>query len=130
MIGNAQTAVEREQYVQKLLALLQTPAFGALTQRPEFPAVEFFKWIMNEVNFRQINSLMGALTMNQAIRQQGQEMGVPQGDMASFQQAMNNMQMAAIPEFANMLANQRAAGEIPSATTFRDEVVAEDNEMI
>lgn len=130
MIGNAQTAVEREQYVQKLLALLQTPAFGALTQRPEFPAVEFFKWIMNEVNFRQINSLMEALTMNQAIRQQGQAMGVPQGDMASFQQAMNNMQMAAIPEFANMLANQQAAGEIPSATTFRDEVVAEDNEMI
>lgn len=130
IIGNAQTAVEREQYTQKILALLQTPAFGALTQRPEFPAIEFFKWIMNEVNFRQINSLVGALTMNQAIRQQGQAMGVPQGEMGNFQQAMNNMQMAAIPEFANMLAQQQAAGEIPNSATFRDEVVAEDNEMI
>lgn len=126
MIGNAQTAVEREQYVERILALLGTPAFAAVTQRPEFPALDFFKWILNEVNFRQISSLVAALTMGQAIDEQGRAMGIPQGEMGNFHSAMNDMQLQAIPDMANMLAQQEAAGEIPQASEVRDEVIAQD----
>ena len=130
MIGNAQTAVEREQYVQRIIEVLGTPAFASITQRPEFPSMDFFKWVLNEVNFRQITSLTQALTMGQAIANQGREMGVPQGDMGRFASTMNNMQLAAIPEFANILAEQEAEGDIPNVTQTRDEVVAQDNSLI
>lgn len=126
MIGNAQTAVEREQYVERILQLLQTPAFAAVTQRPEFPALDFFKWILNEVNFRQIDSLVGALTMGQAIQEQGRALGIPQGEMGGFQSAMNDMQLQAIPDFANLLAQQEASGQIPNPTDVREEVIAQD----
>lgn len=126
MIGNAQTAVEREQYVERILQVLQTPAFVSLTQRPEFPALDFFKWVLNEVNFRQITSLVSALTMGQAIQEQGRAIGVPEGDMGTFQQAMNDMQLQAIPEFANQLAQQQAMGQIPNPTDVREQVMAED----
>lgn len=130
MIGNAQTAVEREQYVQRIIEVLGTPAFASITQRPEFPSMDFFKWVLNEVNFRQITSLTQALTMGQAIANQGREMGVPQGDMGKFTNTMNNMQLAAIPEFANILAEQQAEGDIPDVGQTRDEVVAQDNSLI
>ena len=130
MIGNAQTAVEREQYVQRIIEVLGTPAFASITQRPEFPSMDFFKWVLNEVNFRQITSLTQALTMGQAIANQGREMGVPQGDMGKFANTMNNMQLAAIPEFANILAEQQAEGDIPDVGQTRDEVVAQDNSLI
>lgn len=130
MIGNAQTAVEREQYIQRIIEILGTPAFASITQRPGFPAMDFFKWVLNEANFRQIDSLVQALTMGQAIEQQGQEMGIPQGQMGQFANDMNSIQMAAIPEFANMLAQQQADGQIPQADTVRDEVVAQDQQML
>lgn len=130
IIGNAQTAVEREQYVQRIIEVLGTPAFASILQRPEFPAMEFLKWTLNEVNFRQITSLMGALTMGQAVSDAGQQMGVPQNEMGNFRNQMQQLQLAAIPEFANLLAQQQAAGEIPSAMSEANQVRAEDSEMI
>ena len=126
MIGNAQTAVEREQYVERILQALGTPAFAALTQRPDFPALDFFKWILNEVNFRQITSLVSALTMSEAITEQGRAIGIPQGKMGEFQSAMRDMQLQSVPDMANMLAQQEAQGEIPNAAEVRDEVIQQD----
>ena len=61
MIGNAQTSVEKEQSVMKLFQLMGSPAFQSIVQRPEFPAGDFFIWLLNELNYRQINTLSSAL---------------------------------------------------------------------
>ena len=114
MIGNAQTSVEREQYVQKIMSLLNLPAIQTIVQRPEFPAMEFFKWVLNEVNFRQINSLLDAVTFDDKIVKQGQAMGVKPNNMNGFVSDMKSSMLGAVPEFANMLQQQQASGDIPN----------------
>ncbi len=113
MIGNAQTAVEREQSVNKLFQLMGAPVFQTIVQRPEFPATEFFKWIMNELNYRQANTLTQALGIRGAIRQEGNARGIPEGQMGNFINDMESGIMGTIPEFANMLQEQQSDGQIP-----------------
>ena len=114
MIGNAQTAVEREQSVQKLFQLMGSPAFQTIVQRPEFPASEFFIWILNELNYRQANTLTSALGISGAIRDEAYKRGVEPGMIGNFVGNMERGIKGAIPEFANMLEEQKAMGEIPN----------------
>lgn len=114
MIGNAQTAVEREQSVQKLFQLMGSPAFQSVVQRPEFPASDFFIWVLNELNYRQINTLSNSLGLRQAIRQEANSRGIPEGHVGQYVNDMEAGIRGAIPEFANMLDEQRAMGEIPN----------------
>ena len=107
MLGSAQTSVEREQYVQRIIQLLSSPVFQSVVQRPEFPASEFFKWILNEVNFRQIDSLTNAIGLRDLIRQHGESIGVPNKEMPEY---INNMEggiKEAIPEFSDMMNQAR-----------------------
>ena len=122
MIGNAQTAVEREQSVQKLFQLMGSPAFQTIVQRPEFPASEFFIWILNELNYRQANTLTSALGISGAIRDEAYKRGVEPGMIGSFVGNMERGIKGAIPEFANMLEEQEALGEIPRPREVADEV--------
>ena len=122
MIGNAQTAVEREQSVQKLFQLMGSPAFQTIVQRPEFPAGEFFIWILNELNYRQANTLTTALGIGGAISQEAYARGVEPGDIGRFVGNMERGIKGAIPEFANMLEEQEAMGEIPKPREVADEV--------
>lgn len=113
MIGNAQTSVEREQSVQKLFQLLGAPTFQSIVQRPEFPAADFFAWVLNELNYRQIDTLCNAIGIRQAIRQEAEARGVPEGQVGQYVNKMESGIKGAIPEFANILQEQRADGEIP-----------------
>ena len=122
MIGNAQTAVEREQSVTKLFQLMGSPAFQSIVQRPEFPAGDFFIWILNEMNYRQINTLSNALGIRQAIRQEANERGIPEGQVGQYVNDMERGIKGAIPEFANLLEEQQMEGEIPNSTDVREEV--------
>ena len=122
MIGNAQTAVEREQSVTKLFQLMGSPAFQSIVQRPEFPAGDFFIWILNEMNYRQINTLSNALGIRQAIRQEANERGIPEGQVGQYVNDMERGIKGAIPEFANLLEEQQMEGEIPNSTDMREEV--------
>lgn len=122
MIGNAQTAVEREQSVAKLFQLMGSPAFQSIVQRPEFPAGDFFIWILNEMNYRQINTLSNSLGIRQAIRQEANDRGIPEGQVGQYVNDMERGIKGAIPEFANLLEEQQVDGEIPHATEVRDEV--------
>lgn len=122
MIGNAQTSVERESSVQKLFQLLGSPAFQTIVQRPEFPAADFFVWVLNELNYRQINTLSRAVGLRGAIRQEANDRGVPEGQIGQYVNDMERGITAAIPEFANMLEQQQAMGQIPNPTEVRKEV--------
>ena len=122
MIGNAQTNVEREGMVQKLFQLLGAPAFQSIVQRPEFPAADFFIWVLNELNYRQINTLSRSLGLRGAIRDEANARGIPEGQVGQYVNDMERGITAAIPEFANMLEMQRAAGQIPDPTEVRKEV--------
>ena len=122
MIGNAQTAVEREQSVNKLFQLMGTPVFQTIVQRPEFPAAEFFKWVMDELNYRQTNTLTQALGIRGAIRQEGNARGIPEGQMGNFINDMERGIMGTIPEFANMLQEQQSDGQIPIPSEMVDQV--------
>lgn len=122
MIGNAQTAVEREQSVAKLFQLMGSPAFQSIVQRPEFPAGDFFIWVLNEMNYRQINTLSNSLGIRQAIRQEANERGIPEGQVGQYVNDMERGIKGAIPEFANLLEEQQTEGEIPHADEVRDEV--------
>lgn len=113
MIGNAQNSVEREQSVNKLLQLMGSPAFQTIVQRPEFPATEFFNWVLNEMNYRQINTLTTALGISGTIRQEANQRNIPKKDVGRFVNDMNRGIKGSIPEFANMLQQQQAEGEIP-----------------
>lgn len=114
MIGNAQTSVEREQMVAKLFQLLGSPAFQSIVQRPEFPAGDFLIWVLNETNFRQINTLAPALQLRQAIRQEANARGIPEGQVGQYVNDMERGIKGAIPEFANVLEEQKADGQIPN----------------
>ena len=114
MIGNAQTSVEREQMVAKLFQLLGSPAFQSIVQRPEFPAGDFLIWVLNETNFRQINTLAPALQLRQAIRQEANARGIPEGKVGQYVNDMERGIKGAIPEFANVLEEQEADGQIPN----------------
>jgi hypothetical protein len=122
MIGNAQTSIEREASVQKLFQLMGAPAFQSIVQRPEFPAGDFFTWVLNELNYRQINTLSRSLGLRQAIRQEANSRGIPEGKVGQYVNDMERGITAAIPEFANMLEMQQDAGQIPNPTEVRDEV--------
>ena len=122
MIGNAQTAVEREQSVAKLFQLMGSPAFQSIVQRPEFPAGDFFIWILNEMNYRQINTLSNSLGIRQAIRQEANDRGIPEGQVGQYVNDMERGIKGAIPEFANLLEEQQMEGEIPNSTDMREEV--------
>lgn len=122
MIGNAQTSVEREGAVQKLFQLMGAPAFQSIVQRPEFPAAEFFIWILNELNYRQINTLSRSLGIRGAIRQEANDRNIPEGQVGQYVNDMERGITAAIPEFANMLEMQKAAGQIPDPTEMRKQV--------
>ena len=122
MIGNAQTSIEREASVQKLFQLMGAPAFQSIVQRPEFPAADFFTWVLNELNYRQINTLSRSLGLRQAIRQEANNRGIPEGQVGQYVNDMERGITAAIPEFANMLEMQQTAGQIPNPTEVRDEV--------
>ena len=122
MIGNAQNAVEREQSVMKLFQLMGSPAFQSIVQRPEFPAADFFIWLLNEMNYRQINTLSHALQLNQAIRQEANNRGIPEGQVGEYVNEMQRGIKGAIPEFANILDEQRAEGEIPKPRETAEEV--------
>lgn len=122
IIGNAQTAVEREQSVMKLFQLMGSPSFQSIVQRPEFPAADFFIWVLNEMNYRQINTLSNALGIRQAIRQEANARGIPEGQVGQYVNDMERGIRGAIPEFANMLEEQQADGQIPDSTETREEV--------
>lgn len=122
MIGNAQTSVEREQSVMKLFQLLGAPAFQSIVQRPEFPAGDFFMWVMNEMNYRQANTLAPTLGIRQAIRQEANARGIPEGQVGNYVRDMEGGIREAIPEFANMLQEQQAAGQIPNPTDTTEQV--------
>jgi hypothetical protein len=125
MIGNAQTSVEKEGSVQKLFQLMGSPAFQTIVQRPEFPAADFFIWILNELNYRQINTLSRAIGLRGAIRQEANARGIPEGHVGQYVNDMERGITAAIPEFANMLEEQQIAGQIPDPTLTREEVQAQ-----
>ena len=122
MIGNAQTAVEREQSVMKLFQLMGSPSFQSIVQRPEFPAADFFIWVLNEMNYRQINTLSNALGIRQAIRQEANARGIPEGQVGQYVNDMERGIKGAIPEFANMLEEQQADGQIPDSKETREAV--------
>ena len=122
MIGNAQTSVERESAVMKLFQLLGAPAFQSIVQRPEFPAGDFFIWVLNELNYRQINTLSNSLKIRQAIRQEANDRGVPEGQVGQYVNDMERGIQGAIPEFANMLEEQQANNEIPIPREVREQV--------
>lgn len=122
MIGNAQTAVEREQSIMKLFQLMGAPAFQSIVQRPEFPASDFFIWVLNEMNYRQINTLSNALSLRQAIRQEANNRGIPDAQVGQYVNDMERGIRGAIPEFANMLEEQQVDGQIPDARLTSDEV--------
>lgn len=122
IIGNAQTAVEREQSVMKLFQLMGSPSFQSIVQRPEFPAADFFIWVLNEMNYRQINTLSNALGIRQAIRQEANARGIPEGQVGQYVNDMERGIKGAIPEFANMLEEQQADGQIPDSTETREAV--------
>ena len=126
IIGTAQSSVEREQYTRKIFELLATPVFQSIVQRPEFPAGEFFKWVLNEGNYRQIESLMVALGLNEKIAQVGREMGIQDKNLGGFVNDMNNMLQENIPEFANILQEELADNEIPQPKEVADEVRQEN----
>ena len=128
IIGNAQTAVEREQSVAKLFQLMGSPAFQSIVQRPEFPAGDFFIWVLNEMNYRQINTLSNSLGIRQAIRQEANNRGIPEGQVGQYVNDMERGIKGAIPEFANILEEQQIEGEIPNSTDTR-EAVQEDIAM-
>ena len=128
IIGNAQTAVEREQSVAKLFQLMGSPAFQSIVQRPEFPAGDFFIWVLNEMNYRQINTLSNSLGIRQAIRQEANNRGIPEGQVGQYVNDMERGIKGAIPEFANILEEQQMEGEIPNSTDTR-EAVQEDIAM-
>jgi hypothetical protein len=129
MIGNAQSSVEREQSVMKLFQLLGSPAFQSIVQRPEFPAGDFLVWVLNELNYRQTNTLVPALNIRQAIRQEANNRNIPVGQVGQYVKDMENGIKGAIPEFANMLEMQQADGQIPIPSEVRDQVEKE-NEML
>lgn len=129
IIGTAQSTVEHEQYVQKLFQVLQLPTFQAIVARPEFPSLDFFKWVLNEVNFKQIDSLLYALTQQDMIANQGRMMGVQEKNLGEFVGDMRNVMNASIPDMANLLAQQQMNGEIPNATDVREQVQQEDQMM-
>ena len=125
MIGNAQTSVEREASVQKLFQLLGAPAFQSIVQRPEFPAGDFLTWILNELNYREINTLSRTLGIRGAIRDEANARGIPEGQVGQYVNDMERGITGAIPEFANMLEMQQMAGQIPNPTDVRKQVQAE-----
>ena len=122
MIGNAQTSVEREQSVMKLFQLMGTPAFQTIVQRPEFPAADFFLWLLNELNYRQINTLTPALGIRGAIAQEAKDRGLTGMSASRFTDSMERGIKGAIPEFANILQEQEAEGQIPNPRNVREEV--------
>lgn len=122
IIGTAQSTVEHEQYVQKLFQVLQLPTFQAIVAKPEFPALEFFKWVLNEVNFKQIDTLLYALTQSDLIAEQGKAMGVQDKNMGQFVGDVRAELLSAIPDVANMLANQQAQGEIPTPSSAMEQL--------
>lgn len=130
IMGNAQSSVEREQYVRKIFELLQTPSFQTILQRPEFPASEFFKWVLNEVDYRQIDSLVSALGLNERIKQVGQEMGVQPQNMGGFVNDMNGFINENVPEFADILQEQVQEQEIPNAREISGPLEQENEEMV
>ena len=125
MIGNAQTSIEREASVQKLFQLMGAPAFQSIVQRPEFPAADFFTWVLNEMNYREINTLSRSLGLRQAIRQEANNRGIPEGQVGQYVNDMERGITAAIPEFANMLEMQEAAGQIPNPNEVKKQVQQE-----
>jgi len=127
MIGNAQTSIEREASVQKLFQLMGAPAFQSIVQRPEFPAGDFFIWALNELNYRQINTLSRSLGIRQAIREEANERGIPEGQVGQYVNDMERGMTAAIPEFANMLEMQRANGQIPIPNEVKEQVQEQIN---
>ena len=100
--------------VAKLFQLLGSPAFQSIVQRPEFPAGDFLIWVLNETNFRQINTLAPALQLRQAIRQEANARGIPEGKVGQYVNDMERGIKGAIPEFANVLEEQEADGQIPN----------------
>lgn len=127
MIGNAQTSVERESAVMKLFQLLGSPAFQSIVQRPEFPAGDFFIWVLNELNYRQINTLSNSLKIRQAIRQEANNRGIPEGQVGQYVNDMERGIQNTIPEFANMLEEQKDMGEIPIPSEVREQVEQQMN---
>ena len=125
MIGNAQTSVEREASVQKLFQLMGSPVFQTIVQRPEFPAADFFMWVLNELNYRQTNTLSRSLGLRGAIREEANARNIPEGQIGQYVNDMERGMTAAIPEFANMLEQQQAAGQIPNPTEVRKQVQQE-----
>lgn len=125
MIGNAQTSIEREASIQKLFQLMGAPAFQSIVQRPEFPAADFFTWVLNEMNYREINTLSRSLGLRQAIRQEANNRGIPEGQVGQYVNDMERGITAAIPEFANMLEMQETAGQIPKPGEVKKQVQQE-----
>ena len=127
MIGNAQTSIEREASVQKLFQLMGAPAFQSIVQRPEFPASDFFIWVLNELNYRQINTLSRSLGLRGAIREEANNRGIPEGQVGQYVNDFERGMTAAIPEFADMLEMQQAQNQIPIPNEVKREVQEQIN---
>ena len=66
--------------------------------------------------------MSNSLGIRQAIRQEANDRGIPEGQVGQYVNDMERGIKGAIPEFANMLEEQQTEGEIPNPTEVRDEV--------
>ena len=74
------------------------------------------------MNYRQINTLAPTLGIRQAIRQEANARGIPEGKVGQYVGDMERGIQAAIPEFANMLEQQQSEGQIPNPSETVEQV--------
>lgn len=104
IVGDSQSAVEREAETQKLFELLQAPAFQSLANLMDTnTALEFLKWILNRMNFKSTNQLLDIVTLTTQIQQVGREMGVRNENMNGFTQDMTRAIPEVLPQIAKGL---------------------------
>lgn len=104
IVGDSQSAVEREAETQKLFELLQAPAFQSLANLMDTnTALEFLKWVLNRMNFRDTNQLLEMVTLTTQIQNVGKQMGVRNENLNGFVQDMTNAIPASLPTIAKGL---------------------------
>ena len=77
------------------------------------------------MNYREINTLSRSLGLRQAIRQEANNEVYQKVKVGQYVNDMERGITAAIPEFANMLEMQEAAGQIPNPNEVKKQVQQE-----
>lgn len=102
ILGSSQTSVEKEAETAKLFQLLSSPAFQSLSSIMDVQtASEFLKWLLNRMNFKETNQIFQMMNLNQAFRQQGEQMGVQPTNLEGF----SNDMMRRAKDFAPLIAD-------------------------